>query len=143
MLFRSGMLGRWDATNVVRPDVSVITNIALDHTEFAGPTVEHIAREKAGIIKPGSVAVIGEPRRDLWPVFDAEPNAGVLHRGDDFDVLDNHLALGGRQLHIRTPRADYADLFLALHGAHQGLNASAALLAVEEFFGTALDPDVV
>lgn len=138
-----GMLGRWDATNVVRPDVSVITNIALDHTEFAGPTVEHIAREKAGIIKSGSVAVIGEPRRDLWPVFDAEPNAGVLHRGDDFDVLDNHLALGGRQLHIRTPRADYADLFLALHGAHQGLNASAALVAVEEFFGTALDPDVV
>ena len=138
-----GMLGRWDATNVVRPDVSVITNIALDHTEFAGPTVEHIAREKAGIIKSGSVAVIGEPRRELWPVFDAEPNSGVLHRGDDFDVLDNHLALGGRQLHIRTPRADYADLFLALHGAHQGLNASAALVAVEEFFGTALDPDVV
>ena len=76
-------------------------------------------------------------------LFDAEPNAGVLHRGEDFDVIDNHLALGGRQLHIRTSRADYADLFLALHGAHQGLNASAALVAVEEFFGTALDHEVV
>ncbi|MFM1789885.1 MAG: folylpolyglutamate synthase [Actinomycetota bacterium] len=138
-----GMLGRWDATNVVRPDVAVITNIALDHTEFAGPTVEHIAREKAGIIKADSVAVVGESRRDLWPIFDAEPNSGVLHRGEDFDVLDNHLALGGRQLHVRTPRADYRDLFLALHGAHQGLNASVALVAVEEFFGAALDHDVV
>ncbi|NDA38295.1 MAG: bifunctional folylpolyglutamate synthase/dihydrofolate synthase, partial [Acidimicrobiia bacterium] len=46
-----GMLGRWDATNVVSPDVSVITNIALDHTEFAGPSLSDIAREKAGIIK--------------------------------------------------------------------------------------------
>ena len=138
-----GMLGRWDATNVVVPEVSVITNIALDHTEFAGPTVEHIAREKAGIIKPGAVAVVGESRRDLRPLFAAEPNAGMLFRGDDFDVLDNHLALGGRQLHIRTPRGDYADLFLALHGAHQGLNASAALVAVEEFFGSALDLEVV
>ncbi|NBU38406.1 MAG: dihydrofolate synthase, partial [Actinobacteria bacterium] len=115
----------------------------LDHTEFAGPTVEHIAREKAGIIKADSVAVVGESRRDLWPIFDAEPNSGVLHRGEDFDVLDNHLALGGRQLHIRTPRADYQDLFLALHGAHQGLNASVALVAVEEFFGSVLDHEVV
>ena len=138
-----GMLGRWDATNVVRPDVSVITNIALDHTEFAGPTLEHIAREKAGIIKDCSVAVVGETRASLVPIFAAEPHAGLVQRGEDFDLVDNHLALGGRQLHIRTPRAEYADLFLALHGAHQGQNASAALVAVEEFFGTALDPDVV
>lgn len=138
-----GMLGRWDATNVVRPDVSVITNIALDHTEFAGPTLEHIAREKAGIIKDCAVAVVGETRASLVPIFAAEPHGGLVQRGEDFDVVDNHLALGGRQLHIRTPRAEYTDLFLALHGAHQGQNASAALVAVEEFFGTALDPDVV
>lgn len=138
-----GMLGRWDATNVVRSDVAVITNIALDHTEFAGPTLEHIAREKAGIIKPDSVAVVGETRADLLPLFTAEPHAGIVVRGEDFDVVDNELALGGRQLHIRTPRGDYQDLFLALHGAHQGLNASAALVAVEEFFGSAIPQELV
>jgi dihydrofolate synthase/folylpolyglutamate synthase len=138
-----GMLGRWDATNVVRPDVAVITNIALDHTEFAGPTLEHIAREKAGIIKDCAVAVVGETRPELVAIFAAEPNAGIVCRGEDFDVVDNHLALGGRQLVIRTPRAEYVDQFLALHGAHQGQNASVALVAVEEFFGTALDADVV
>lgn len=138
-----GMLGRWDATNVVRPDVAVITNIALDHTEFAGPTHADIAREKAGIIKECSVAVVSETRPDLLSIFAAEPNSGIVQRGMDFDVTENELALGGRQISVRTPRAEYRDVFLALHGAHQGLNASAAIVAVEEFFATALDDEVV
>lgn len=138
-----GMLGRWDATNVVKPDVSVITNIALDHTEFAGPTLEHIAREKAGIIKPDAVAVVGETEERLLGIFAAEPNAGLVARGEHFGVVDNHLALGGRSLHIKTPRADYIDLFLPLHGAHQGDNASLAVVAVEEFFGNALHQETV
>jgi dihydrofolate synthase/folylpolyglutamate synthase len=138
-----GMLGRWDATNVVRPDVAVITNIALDHTEFAGPTHADIAREKAGIIKECGVAVVGETRPDLLPIFASEPNSGMVLRGADFDVTENELALGGRQISVRTPRRVYRDVFLALHGAHQGLNASAAIVAVEEFFATALDDEVV
>ena len=138
-----GMLGRWDATNVVKSDVSVITNIALDHTEFAGPTLEHIAREKAGIIKPDSVAVVGETEERLLKIFTAEPHAGFVARGEHFAVADNHLALGGRSLHVKTSRADYRDLFLPLHGSHQGDNASLAISAVEEFFGTALHQDTV
>jgi dihydrofolate synthase/folylpolyglutamate synthase len=138
-----GMLGRWDATSVVRPDVAVITNIALDHTEFAGPTLVHIATEKAGIIKEGSVAVVGDTNEDLWPVFKAEPHEELLLRGEQFDVVDNHLALGGRQLHVRTSRADYVDLFVPLHGWHQGDNTAVAISAVEAFFDTALSPEVV
>lgn len=138
-----GMLGRWDATSVVRPDVAVITNIALDHTEFAGPTLTHIATEKAGIIKEGSVAIIGDTNEDLWPVFQAEPHEELLLRGENFDVVDNHLALGGRQLHVRTSRADYVDLFVPLHGWHQGDNTAVAISAVEAFFGNALNPEVV
>lgn len=138
-----GMLGRWDATNVVRPDVSVITNIALDHTEFAGPTLAHIATEKAGIIKAGSVAIIGETNEDLWPLFAAEPHEEILFRGEAFDVVDNHLALGGRSLHIRTQRADYVDLFVPLHGWHQGDNTAVAIASVEAFFGSSLDTEVV
>lgn len=138
-----GMLGRWDATNVVTPDVSVVTNIALDHTEFAGPTVEHIAREKAGIIKQGSAVVIGETRESLKDIFRAEPHESMVFRNDDFDVVDNHLALGGRSLHIRTSFADYDDLFLPLHGWHQGDNAAVAIAAVEAFLGRAIDRDTL
>jgi dihydrofolate synthase/folylpolyglutamate synthase len=138
-----GMLGRWDATNVVRPDVSVITNIALDHMEFAGPTLAHIATEKAGIIKDGTVAIIGESNEDLWPVFRAEPHEEMLFVNEQFEVVDNHLALGGRALHIRTQRGDYVDLFLPLHGWHQGDNAAVAIAAVEAFFGSALSHEVV
>lgn len=138
-----GMLGRWDATNVVKPDVAVVTNIALDHTEFAGPTLTHIATEKAGIIKEGSIAIVGDTNEDLWPVFQSEPHDALLLRGEHFDVADNHLALGGRQLHIRTSRADYVDLFVPLHGWHQGDNTAVAICAVEAFFDAPLDLEVV
>lgn len=138
-----GMLGRWDATNVVRSDVAVVTNIALDHTEFAGPTLAHIAREKAGIIKESSVAVIGETRDELRSIFTDEPHAEILFRGDHFDVIANDLALGGRAIHLRTQHGDYEDLFVPLHGWHQGINAAVAICAVEAFFGQQLSRDAV
>ena len=64
-----GMGGRLDATNIIRPLVSVITNIGLDHTQFLGNTLEAIAYEKAGIIKPGIPVVIGEYTPETKPVF--------------------------------------------------------------------------
>lgn len=64
-----GMGGRLDATNIITPMVSVITNIALDHTQFLGNTLEAIAFEKAGIIKPGIPVVIGEYTNETKPVF--------------------------------------------------------------------------
>ena len=66
-----GLLGRWDATNVVEAQVAVVTNIGMDHNEFAGPTLADIATEKAGIIKPTSAAVIGETRPELLDIFEA------------------------------------------------------------------------
>lgn len=64
-----GLGGRLDTTNVVAPVVSVITNVSLDHTAILGPTCEDIAREKAGIIKPGIPAVIGEAESGVLSVF--------------------------------------------------------------------------
>ncbi|WP_291104986.1 MULTISPECIES: bifunctional folylpolyglutamate synthase/dihydrofolate synthase [unclassified Flavobacterium] len=64
-----GMGGRLDATNVIMPLISVITNIALDHTQFLGNTLGAIAQEKAGIIKPGIPIVIGEYTNETQPVF--------------------------------------------------------------------------
>jgi dihydrofolate synthase/folylpolyglutamate synthase len=64
-----GMGGRLDATNVITPELSVITNIGFDHMEFLGDTLEKIAVEKAGIIKPGIPVVIGEHQSETLPVF--------------------------------------------------------------------------
>lgn len=138
-----GMLGRWDATNIVDAQVAVITNIALDHTEFAGPALTDIAREKAGIIKPDSAVVVGETNPDLVSIFHDEGGASTLARGDDFETVDNSLAIGGRALDLRTPTTIYSGVFLPLHGAHQGDNASVALAAVETFFAAPLAEDVV
>ncbi|MGA1073934.1 MAG: bifunctional folylpolyglutamate synthase/dihydrofolate synthase [Ilumatobacteraceae bacterium] len=138
-----GMLGRWDATNIVESSVAVVTNIALDHTEFAGPTLVDIAREKAGIIKHRSAAIIGETDPELVDIFRAEGASSTLVRGDDFDTVDNSLAVGGRLLDLRTPTTIYSDVFVPLHGAHQGDNASVALAAVETFFAAPLSDDVV
>jgi dihydrofolate synthase/folylpolyglutamate synthase len=138
-----GMLGRWDATNVVNSSVAVITNIALDHTEFAGPRLEDIAFEKVGISKPGSVLVVGDTNEDLREIWNAAESTAVLLRGNDFEISENELAVGGRMIDVRTERAVYKELPLPLHGQHQGENASIALTAVEEFFGNVLDIEVV
>lgn len=138
-----GMLGRWDATNVINSDVAVITNIALDHTEYAGPTVKHIATEKAGIIKPSSIVVLGETDEILREIF-LKPNARArILRGDDFDCEDNRLAVGGRLISVRTPRTVYEDILVPLHGQHQGENASLAICAVEAFFDAIIDRQIL
>ncbi len=143
MVIEVGLLGRWDATNIVDAQVAVITNIGLDHTEFAGPTLADIASEKAGIIKATSAAVIGETDPSLVGVFAQEQPASMLCRGPDFDVDDNALAVGGRLVTLRTPTTVYPEVYLPLHGSHQADNAAVALCAVETFFAAPLAPEVV
>ena len=143
MVIEVGLLGRWDATNVVDATVAVITNIGLDHTEFAGPTLADIASEKAGIITENGAVVVGETDPHLIKVFSREPHASMLVRDEDFAVVDNTLAVGGRLLDLRTPTTVYSDVYLPVHGAHQAHNASAALCAVETFFAAPLADEVV
>jgi dihydrofolate synthase/folylpolyglutamate synthase len=143
MVIEVGLLGRWDATNVVDATVAVITNIGMDHTEFAGPTLEHIAKEKAGIIKARSATVVGETRPELVEIFTSAGGAASLVVDDDFELVGNRLAIGGRLLDIRTPTTIYTDVYLPLNGAHQGSNAAVALVAVETFFAAPLAEEVV
>jgi len=79
-----GMGGRLDSTNILTPEVSVITNIGLDHTQFLGDTLELIAGEKGGIIKPNIPVVVGETQKKTKPVFDAlaETNASKIVYAD-------------------------------------------------------------
>ena len=144
-----GMGGSWDATNVADGTVAVVTPIALDHERFLGSSVEDIATEKAGIIKEGALAVIGVQEPEVTEILlerAAEVGAKPAVEGTAFGVLARDLAVGGQQVSIRGLSGDYNDLFLPLHGAHQGHNAAIALAAVEAFIGGGeqpLDIDVV
>ncbi|MDA8057700.1 MAG: Mur ligase family protein [Actinomycetota bacterium] len=142
-----GVGGRWDSTNVADGDVAVITNISYDHTDVLGPTLEDIASDKSGIVKPGSRLVVGETTPELVSLMRrAARDAGASEiwvRGDDFATTANRVAVGGRLLDVRTPGGAYGEVLVPLHGAHQGDNASCALAAVEAFFGAPLDAEVV
>lgn len=138
-----GLGGAHDATNVVTGQVGVVTNVSLDHAEVIGPRLVDIAAEKAGIVKPGATLVLGEGDPSLTPAFRGAGAAQVWERGSDFACEANRLAHGGRLLDLRTPGASYRDVFLPLHGAHQGENAACALAAAEGFFAAPLDAGVV
>ena len=138
-----GLGGRYDATNVVDGVVAVVTNVGIDHLEFIGPTREDVAVEKAGIVKPDSTLVLGETDPAIVPIFEQADAASTWIRDKDFACTTNNVAHGGRLLDLRTPGARYADVYLALHGAHQGDNAAIALAAAEAFFAAPLEEDVV
>ena len=138
-----GIGGLWDATNAADADVAVVTNISIDHVEYLGSSRETIATEKAGIIKRGATLVLGEPDPGLTGIFLERDPDRVLRPDVDFGVLRNAPAYRGRAIDLRTPLAEYSDLYLPLHGAHQATNAAIALTAAEAFFGEALEPDVV
>ena len=131
-----GMGGEWDATNVVDGVISVITNVGLDHTGFLGTEKETIAQEKAGIIKPDGALVTAErvpALRNLFQEIAESRRSEVALIDKHFAVDDNRVAFGGRYLTLTSSAGTYEELFLPLHGSHQGLNAAVALEAVTRF----------
>jgi dihydrofolate synthase/folylpolyglutamate synthase len=142
-----GMGGEWDATNVVEAAVSVITPIGIDHTAYLGNTLTEIARTKGGIIKAGSSVVLArqEPEAAVELLRRvAEVSAEVVREGVEYSLEKRSVAVGGQLLTIQGLSGRYEDIFLPLHGKHQGTNAATALAAVEAFFGgKELDPESV
>ncbi len=144
-----GLGGVWDATNVADGKVAVITPISLDHQRLLGNSVEDIAEEKRGIIKPGAFAIVGrqEPEVDEIIAERVEEVGADLRREDlTFGVLERQEAVGGQQLTVRGLAGDYADLFVPLFGEHQAHNTATAIAAVEAFLGGGeqpLDRDVL
>ena len=144
-----GLGGRWDATNVVNADVSVITPVGLDHTDYLGDTLAEIAGEKAGIIKSRedaddpltpneNIVVVAEQDPEAMRVIlqqAVDVEAGVARSGSEFAALESRIAVGGQQVNIQGLGGLYEDIFLPLHGEHQAKNSAVALAAVEAFFG--------
>lgn len=145
-----GLGGRWDATNVADADVAVILPIGVDHAEYLGDDVLGIAREKAGIIKEGSVAVLAAQDKNVAEVLIercAEVGAQVAREGAEFGVRERELAVGGQRLDLQGLSGRYDEIFLPLHGEHQASNAAVALATAEALVGAGtaqpLDPEAV
>lgn len=134
-----GMGGEWDATNIADAQVAVFTPIDLDHTAVLGTDIETIARTKAGIVKQGSTVVTAaQDSAALVELVEAaeREDARIFVSARDFDVTEDLLAVGGRQVSLRGLHGhEYDPAFVPLYGAHQAQNVSLAVAAVEAFFG--------
>lgn len=139
-----GMGGRLDSTNVCHPLVSVITSISFDHTKQLGNTLAQIAREKAGIIKPGTPVISGvivpEPR-DVIRAVAREQGCRLIELGREFDFtyhapshLETAAEAGSVDFHYHAEDVErrWQNLELKLIGRHQGANAAVALAALVE-----------
>lgn len=142
-----GMGGTWDATNVADADVAVVLPIAVDHASYLGDNATAIAGEKAGILKPGCLAILAEQTPEVAAVLlerATEVGATVAREGMEFGVISRVPAVGGQVLSLQGLRGRYDDVFLPLYGAHQAQNAAVALAAVEAFASDEpLDVDIV
>jgi len=142
-VFEVGMGGSWDATNLIRSEVAIVCPISLDHREL-GDTVKEVAREKAGILKEGTAAVVREQRPEAVVVLEArasEVGATIHAEGDAFALTGRELAVGGQQISVRGIHGEYRDLALHLHGEHQARNAAAAIVGAEILLGRELAAD--
>ena len=124
-----GLGGRLDSTNVLTPVLSVITNIGLDHTEFLGNTLPKIAREKAGIIKPGVPCVIGESHPQTMNVFlDRAQECGIL--GEGLETTDCRIWFADQCGYLRQCRLREAPE-CELKGNYQEHNLQTAYVALK------------
>jgi dihydrofolate synthase/folylpolyglutamate synthase len=129
-----GLGGRLDATNVVKPVGVAITAIDFDHEQYLGHTIEEIAGEKAGVIKPGVIAVLGENPAAVVEIVRRACSA----RGAEFVFAPDEVAApatmvdGRARVRLRTPRHDYGEMTIGLRGRHQVDNAIVAVRLLEE-----------
>ena len=130
-LIETGLGGRLDATNIIRPQVSVITTLTLEHTQYLGRTIEEIALEKAGIIKEKTPVILGRvpaPAEDVIRRTAAEKGAPLYIYGRDFQARAQ-----GSELDYKGLSLNLKGLKMGLAGPHQSRNAAVALAALEVF----------
>ncbi|WP_123041301.1 bifunctional folylpolyglutamate synthase/dihydrofolate synthase [Cohnella candidum] len=134
VVWETGMGGRLDVTNIVTPVVSVITNVGHDHMDMLGPTLEDIAREKAGIIKPGVPVVTTELRPEIVRIFREKAEAGrstLYVLGEQFQYESGATSETEQAFSFFGPFRDLPELTITLSGAHQRKNAAAAVMTLE------------
>jgi dihydrofolate synthase / folylpolyglutamate synthase len=128
-----GLGGRLDSTNVLDLGVEVITNIALDHTQHLGSTLEAIAAEKAGILKPDSLAITGAQPPAVGVIESAARQQPIplLRLGHEIELRAIDREWAGIEATVTTPAGTYRDLRVPLLGLHQAENAALAVAAID------------
>lgn len=127
-----GLGGRLDCTNIIQPDLSIITNISFDHTQFLGDTLGKIAAEKAGIIKQGVPVVIGEATSETRPVFEEKARkmqAPIVFAEDEPEVLQAEGLKNGTMRYITLHDGELRG---ELGGLYQAKNTNTVLCAVRQ-----------
>lgn len=135
-----GMGGRLDSTNIITPELSVITNIGLDHTAFLGDTLTEIAKEKAGIIKENVPVIIGETHHETKRTFiekSEEKNTKIYFADQDYRVDYSMLSMDHKQIFniYNGNKNVYPELKLDLLGSYQAKNCITALKSIEQLTG--------
>lgn len=131
-LVETGMGGRYDTTNCLHPTLSIITNVAMDHTAFLGKNMTEIAYHKAGIIKIHTPLILGDVEKDIYPVFQHEAtakNADVYQLHHDFTYCGLTVSSRVQNFLWKYGEETY-DVKLLLHGKHQVKNTSLAIMAL-------------
>ncbi len=134
VVVETGLGGRLDATNVIVPRVSVITNIGLEHTQILGDSIAAIAGEKAGIIKEGVPVVTAAEKPEALEVIEqaaAEKSAPLYTVGSDITYTIKSSSLDGQVFDYHSKQGTYENLKIVLLGEHQIRNAATALAARE------------
>ena len=138
-----GILGRFDATNVLEGEVAVITNIGKDHTDGSEGWRRSIAAEKAGIIVESKPLLLGNPEEDVFDLFEAENPDPIFQYGKDFSVEDSLPAVGGQVINVKGIFGHYEEIFLPLYGNRQAQNAALSLATAEVFLEGPIPEEVV
>lgn len=137
-----GVGGRLSATNVLEPEVAVLTNISLDHTELLGHSEVDIAAEKAAIIKSGGDASTAATQDDVLEIIRSrceQVGAALWTVGREVRYNVRHHDLGGEVVDIDTPRRSHTTLSIPLLGNHQVVNAATAVAATDQLAGRGVD----
>lgn len=148
-VLETGMGGRLDSTNVVDPCLSVITEVGMEHASFLGNTLDQIAAEKAGIIKPGRPVVTGKQRPAVAQIIEEKARAvgaPVLRADEQVSVRRLSQDLDGQMLSIETAEGPWAPFRLPLLGDFQLGNCALAVAALEwmrNSLGLPLAPDII
>ncbi|CAM3527539.1 MULTISPECIES: bifunctional folylpolyglutamate synthase/dihydrofolate synthase [Saccharibacillus] len=133
VIWETGLGGRMDVTNIVNPVLSVITNVGHDHMDILGDTLEKIAAEKAGIIKPGVPVVTSVSQPEALDVIKRAAlrcKSGCYVAGEQFSYEKTQAGSESQSLHFKGPFREF-DLSLSLRGDYQLENAAGAFMALE------------
>ncbi|WP_010678306.1 bifunctional folylpolyglutamate synthase/dihydrofolate synthase [Bacillus timonensis] len=132
VIMEVGLGGRLDSTNVITPLVSIITSIGFDHMNILGDTIEEIASEKAGIIKPNVPVITAVDQNEAIDVISnkaKEMNSPIYQLGQDFFILD-HQSTNGETFTVKSMNKTFQNNKITMKGSHQVRNASLAIMAV-------------